>query len=352
MNYYSVDDETIFESEYQRERTIKPPIGTPLHCFVNTDHISSTPSGTNKLNEATRNNVPTTVSGNLTPDSMHETDTLCPSLCNVEPPINRTPDIPEVPELSIPENVEMTDANVTSIQHNVNADALSDKFRSSVELNTTGHISDVVAPITNIPQSSATSHSNQTKISVALENNDEDPDEVREYPNINSGPSNSGNLPTAAAMKNEIQATASAAVAPPIEPFGLASNEANEAFVVEPHGTVTIGPNAEANEFSRHHDDDNTKRNKDEAPHAVNEERASSAISGPIIPVNTVAAAVAADSACLIVQVILRTASFNVTLGSDMVCPQSDGGGHSYNITYNIPLSKYMREHNFEIIFA
>lgn len=52
--------------------------------------------------------------------------------------------------------------------------------------------------------------------------------------------------------------------------------------------------------------------------------------------------------ACMLVQVMLRADTFNVTLGSDEIC-YSDG--HSFNLTYNVPLSRYMIENQFQLVF-
>lgn len=53
----------------------------------------------------------------------------------------------------------------------------------------------------------------------------------------------------------------------------------------------------------------------------------------------------AANPACLLIFVQIRSESFNITLGSDEIC-------RNFNITYNIPLSKYMKENQFELIFV
>lgn len=52
--------------------------------------------------------------------------------------------------------------------------------------------------------------------------------------------------------------------------------------------------------------------------------------------------------ACMLVQVMLRAETFNVSLGSDEIC-YSDG--HSFNLTYNVPLSRYMIENQFQLMF-
>lgn len=53
----------------------------------------------------------------------------------------------------------------------------------------------------------------------------------------------------------------------------------------------------------------------------------------------------ASNPACLLIYLLIRSESFNMTLGFDEIC-------HNFNITYNIPLSKYMKENRFELVFA
>lgn len=49
-------------------------------------------------------------------------------------------------------------------------------------------------------------------------------------------------------------------------------------------------------------------------------------------------------STCAIIYLMIRSESLNITLGSDEIC-------HNFNITYNIPLSKYMKENRFDLVF-
>lgn len=51
-----------------------------------------------------------------------------------------------------------------------------------------------------------------------------------------------------------------------------------------------------------------------------------------------------ANAACILIYLQIRSESFNITLGSDKIC-------HNFNITYIIPLSKYMKENRFELVF-
>lgn len=52
--------------------------------------------------------------------------------------------------------------------------------------------------------------------------------------------------------------------------------------------------------------------------------------------------------ACTSIDLIISTNAFNVTLGSDEICLTDE---HSFNLTYNVPLSKYMIERHFELFF-
>lgn len=55
----------------------------------------------------------------------------------------------------------------------------------------------------------------------------------------------------------------------------------------------------------------------------------------PIEPINP---------GCFLIFLAFRSESLNITIGRDVIC-------HNFNITYNIPLSKYMKENRFEIVF-
>ncbi|XP_055316993.1 uncharacterized protein LOC129576268 isoform X2 [Sitodiplosis mosellana] len=57
----------------------------------------------------------------------------------------------------------------------------------------------------------------------------------------------------------------------------------------------------------------------------------------------------AANPACLIIYLQIRSESFNMTIGYDRICRINLP---NFNITYNIPLSKYMKEHRFELVFV
>lgn len=50
------------------------------------------------------------------------------------------------------------------------------------------------------------------------------------------------------------------------------------------------------------------------------------------------------NPACIHILLLIRSESFNITLGYDEIC-------RNFNITYNIPLSKYMKEKRFELVF-
>lgn len=337
------DDGTIFDSPYLREKTISDPIGTPSHCMV--EQWTPASFNSSKSNETKRSNISSTGT-----DHSFETTIPCLSLCNVELSINQTPDIPEVPELSIPENVDMSETNYSSIQNNESVDAHSLPIGSNT--NATNRASNSISEASIMSQSnSIASYSNHTDISTVLEHNDEDPDEVRDYSTTNSGAVH--NNVRINSSKNEIHGTASAVGPTSIEPVHIAPNEAQEVVNDDPHAAVTTKSNAEALDNLRHLDEDRKKKIKDNKETLHQENRPESVSAVTSLPnLSPVAAVVAAETHCLIVKVILRTATFNISLGSDRVCPQSNGGGSNFNITYNVPISKYMLEHHFEILFV
>lgn len=52
---------------------------------------------------------------------------------------------------------------------------------------------------------------------------------------------------------------------------------------------------------------------------------------------------------CVTVELGLRTSTFNVTFGPEEFCST---GRHGFNMTYNIPLSKFMLEKRFDLTFS
>lgn len=275
----------------------------------------------------------------------------CPSSCIKDPAINRTPELPEVPE--IPENVDMTDSNATIKQQMSESNKINGV--PFVEYNTSAPT--IAAPSITINASPIFSplNGNVNKLS-ATDNNDEDPVEIRDTASVvvqPRGPSQ----PTVSTQKDGKVVASSVNVAAET----VDSKVSNVAISPEIPLTATQAPVSvdlaqirPANDSivgaKRNDNANSTRTNKDDSVEASPISAQVVAIGSPIIPVS--AAAAAAVSSCLIVQVMLRTDAFNATLGSDLICPHSDGGGHSFNITYNVPLSKFMKENHFELLFV
>lgn len=325
LENYSIDfflgDETIFESEYLRERTVVPPIGMPMHCYTLTQSISSTPPSNLAQNFTT----------NFGKNSQLNAIPKCPSSCNIDSPLKHTPEILEIPELSIPENVDLVDQNITSMQQ-INVE--TNKQQTEFVNNITVQINYNSPESLNIPIVSSSN-----KLAVG-DNNDEQPIEVRDYPITNTN----SNTPIEPDLKRELHETSAVKIT---EPAADGSNKGT-GILPEAYSTSTPKPTPANTNESVYLESKIVNGSLVNERTDIYEEPKVNTIGSHLNPI----AAVAVDSACIIVQIIIRAISFNTTLGSDLICPQSGGGTHSFNITYNVPLSKYMKEDVFELIFV
>lgn len=298
----------------------------PVHCYTLTQVISSTSPTINALRQS---NLAQNNSANVKKNS-HIAIPQCESSCNIESSIHQTHEILEIPELSIPENVDIVEQNITSIQQ-TNVD--NGKQQSKLVNNTTVQINFISPESLNIPISTGSN-----KLPVG--DNDEQPIEVRDIPIINGY----SKAPIESELKHELYVTSSIKMAEP------AAVNKGTGIVIESYSMPSLKPKPDITDQNLYSEDART--NKD-----INSTEVKGGIEVHVVPrISPIGSQInpitATDSACLVVQIMLRTINFNTTLGSDLICPHSGGGGHSFNITYNVPLSKYMKENMFELIFV
>lgn len=324
--------------------------------------VSSTGAETTQMPPASTTMIPES------PTSSPQTPQLqCLSACTKDSLFNHSPVVAEAPEISFPENVELVESSTAAATKYVQiftATKVPEMIdNSSMQRNQTienGHRT------TSTNASIETTTSNNNKASAI---DGERPIEIRDSStSIITDP-----LPTIASAPGTVSIASLL-----MQPFPIASNSnsvyhmtnehsasSNEEFKmqkVEPtivladtHSTgvltaveSTVALTAAAS------NDINGVYNKKIQPSIFESlaDELNKNESAEVAPMLTGPAAIPAETDCFSVRVMARADSFNATLGSDDICPHSDGGGHSFNITYNIPVSQYMKENRFDLIFV
>lgn len=339
----------MIESEYHRERKLRFPIGQPLHC----EQIQKT------------------------------NRTACPSFCaasnGLEPAkVNQVSEMPEAPE-NIPENVEIIETSTPFksqklINNTINSINTTSSIttttkllpieRKSESIESFTTLSDTLNHTTSIEHTTAKDkidNNNSSQGSSQIDDNNninkmaiqaEEPVEVRE------SLSNTQNTPAPVVQSNysekvepipneriddvqkkqlDINAEIKQQQQQEIEPF----SDAHSGSIKENDIKPTFQKNENKCEKSCDDDGDAPKTsngNLEPLAPIASSQTTTSTPSAYGIPLE------ATNPACIFISVQIRTESFNMTIGSDEIC-------RNFNITYNIPLSKYMKENRFEIVF-
>lgn len=293
----------------------------------------------------------------LTPQTLQS---QCLSACTKDSLLNHSPEIANAPEISIPENVDFVESSTTAALKTPKISEMIDN--SSLQRNQSSENNQRMANNASIE---ITTPNAAYKASVI---DSERPIEIRDSSaSIITDP-----LPTVASAPGTVSIASLL-----MQPFPIASNSnsvyhmtkehspaSSEEFkmqkveptiILDTHSTAVL-PAVESTAplTSSASNDINGVYNKKIQP-SIFESLAddlNKKESAEVAPMLTGSAAVPAETDCFSVRVMARADTFNVTLGSDDICPHSDGGGHSFNITYNIPVSQYMKEHRFDLIFV
>lgn len=340
---------SVYESEFHRERTMRFPIGLPAHCVgVNVSKLGQT--------------APL--------DTQHST---CPLFCGHEIGKTLVPDVSETLEMAIPENVDIVESS-TSYKPQKNALTSTErKIDNSVVSSTT------LNENSNHPSSEQTTAKTKLDESIHddLENVEkinsdvnkipiqvEEPIEIRETFKIPAKPfvlppanhsdrtepvsGRSAGLSDSPKIKSnkakESHEASTDSKKQELEPLLLAVDSVNSTKFLENDIKSTF---IKKTELSRFDIPKPTNANVVLSTSDTNASSSTAATTVATAAATTTKHGIAIEptkSTCALIYVVLRSDSFNITLGSDEIC-------HNFNITYNIPLSKYMKEDRFDLIF-
>lgn len=362
---YAIADDVIPDSEHRRVRTIEKPIGMPSTCIALAENHSTSATRTLNRNATADDSTlgveaaPIFFTSTPPPEPLspsgQTSHVQCPSACSKDSLFNHPPEIADAPEISIPDNVDLVESSTAAAAKLVKVSEVMDN--SPLRRNQ------------SIANAHGTSINETVEATTASAIDSERPIEIKDSStSIITDP-----LPTIASTAG----TASIASLL-LQPFPVASNSnsvyhmtkgpassSNEEFklqkaeptilladtqstavltAVETTGALTAAAS----------NDINGVYNKKIQP-SIFESLADDLNkndSAEVAPMLTAPAVIPADTDCFPVRIMARADSFNFTFGSDDICPRSDGAGHAFNFTYNIPVSEYMKENRFDLIFA
>lgn len=273
-----------------------------------------------------------------------DSESQCPSACDKDSVLNQAQEMIEAPELSIPENIDLVESSTiaksstTKLDTIDNTNPIAPPSVLNNQINKTMNIQHLIVVMPQfISPESTTTTTTTMKTTIDKSNkivaiHAKRPIEIKDSPMsriFDSGISMIVN--DFRSISTDLQTKQNS-----VDP-SLASLDSHSASLL----TEATAPISAAN-----NDIDNVYNKKIKSLHfenIANEVNKSASIA--VVPAEVTA------SGCINVQLMARTDAFNVTLGSDEICPQSDGGGHNFNITYNMPISKYMKENRFKLIF-
>lgn len=341
-----------FESEYQRERNILPPIGMPEHC------VMFLPVRDGKMNRTTHELSP-----------VH-----CPSFCGIVNPsdairVNHVPELAENLEIAIPENIDVIETSTTTKVPTLPTPTT--KFHSigiktdSIDLSKKSINSDANAVLNNTV----------SKIEPSIASHDA-PIDAR---NMGKKILTNGQVekPFDIAAEPVHSTTAeSVQIVNEHEPNSVYDEQSKLNKTKEMHGSngkakqsdlLDVEPVANLHADQTKFMDNDIKTSFKKYDKSIDEAEAERAANielmktlnedgNKILPspqpltMSTSPSSLehmvdAPHAPCFAVDLHVRSDSFNTTLGSDEIC-------HNFNITYNIPISKYMEEKRIHLVFV
>lgn len=324
---------SVYESEFHRERTIRFPIGLPAHCVgVNVSKLGQAPL-----------------------DAQHAT---CPLFCGHEIGKSLVHNVADTLEMAIVDIVESSTSHKLQKNPMTSTERKTDKavVSSTALIENPNHPLSEQTTAKNKPDENIQDelehvekiNSDVNKIPIQVE----EPSEIREsvvgLADIPKIKSNKAKEASTDSKKQELDPLL-LSVVDNVNSTKLLENDIKSTFIKK----------TELNRF------DIPKSTNANVDPSTSDTIASSSTATAIAAVAAAAAAAAeiaaatttmatttkhgiaiepTKSSCALIYVVLRSESFNVTLGSDEIC-------HNFNITYNIPLSKYMKEDRFDLIF-
>lgn len=343
---------SVYESEFHRERTIRFPIGLPAHCVgVNVSKLGQTAL-----------------------DAQHST---CPLFCGHEIAKTLVSDVSETLEMAVPENVDIVESSTSYKLQKIPLSSTERKIDNSVVSSTT------LNENPNHPSSEQTTAKSKSDENIRDElenvekiNSDvnkipiqvEEPIEIRDTFKIPAKPfllppanhseriepahsvgraSGLIDIPKIKSNKaKESHEVSTDAKKQDLEPLLLAVDNVNSTKFLENDIKSTFIKKTELSRF------DIPKPTNANVVELSTSDAIASSSTAATTTVTTAATTTTkhsiaiepTKSSCALIYVVLRSESFNITLGSDEIC-------HNFNITYNIPLSKYMKEDRFDLVF-
>lgn len=299
----------------------------------------------------------------------------CPSYCSVESDqdtvkVNKVSELSEGSEIAMPENVDVIETSTTYktqkppttklhaimkkidsidfLKKNENLDQIVNNVTEQKivlpEVNTTlttlvtaKNVNEIIKIAVQVEQPievrdlSILSLLTQTTTSKSI-SNEHDPNSVYSIQNKSNKTKDSIEL------NSEVKQQET-------EPIAISASHTDTSKFMENDIKTSFNKKTQSsNKFNKTlSESDNVNRNE-------NIETMSKIISGNVdglasTPAYEITADASTNSACFFIYLLIQSDSFNVTLGSDEIC-------HNFNITYNIPLSKYMKENRFQLIFV
>lgn len=309
-----LSDDYTYENEYSRERRPVSPIGSPLQCVIQQPPTAPTANGSLST-PALQSKLPTDVtsagSGAL---AIEASQLICPSACSKDAMLNQLPETLE--EIPVPESTDTMKVKVSES----NATRTTTMPTTATTTKSSKNISvDAERPIElkDLPLSTAQNAAAQSTASTSTFSSSETSNSVYPMTKIDlkePTPAESEDRPQSPSLNPDMHSVQ-------YEYPSAAGVGATASNLITKKMSLIVGPT-----------EINRSDNVDPQP-------------GIVLPPNS------PPSSCFQVQLVARIDGIgNTTLGSDEICLHDES--HGFNITYHIPISKYMTESRFEVIFV
>lgn len=371
-----IEDQIVYESKYHRERKIQPPIGFPSHCAIILQlptFIGPSLSAAN--NSTSPDSLALSIDGKSNKTIIETSKLHCPSYCSVESDqdtvkVNKVSELSEGSEIAMPENVDVIETSTTyktqkppttklhPIMKKIDSIDLLKKNDNLDQIVNNVTEQKIVLPDVNTTLTTLVTAKNVNEISkIAVQV--EQPIEVRDLSiqslliqtTTSKSISNGQDPNSVYSIQNKSNKTKdsselnSEVKQQETEPIAISASHTDTLKFMENDIKTSFNKKTQSsNKFNKTlSESDNVNRNE-------NIETMSKIINGNVdglasTPAYEITADASTNSACFFIYLLIQSDSFNVTLGSDEIC-------HNFNITYNIPLSKYMKENRFQLVFV
>lgn len=284
--------------------------------------------------------------------------------------VNAVPDLPDVPEMAIPESVDIVESSTAFKRPKLQTTKLvpteqkSDPISTVIINNNNLSQAPYDGPITNdkltsfelsTPQPDSNKVNNNNRIAVQAEQ----PIEIRELPvssqNVPAPITQSTIINKVAGVLHSLSKQNKTKTDAEIKQQDVELDEAQLNTDKFHENDIKINFNKKTPKFDKTNADVDVEAGVgagvgvgigpvQSSTKLPNVDSSPSSSSSTTIT-STSAASPASKSNCILIYLFIRSETFNITLGSDEIC-------HSFNVTYNIPISMFMKENRFELIFV